>query len=224
MSQFRGKVIESIRNTLGKSTFGTSNFEISSPNDGVTLSVITFKPRDEFRFVINTPHDGHGFNLIYVPGIVMSEEATHIDKFDSVHLHLIQWGARINEELKSMHPIYDDFEELKKTFEDNLNENIENEYITFNNSEIEDLKEKIDDLYNKFEKQDILEDELERIKKELESMKDDLSNYTKKMWYKIAGNKFFDICGRLLLTKEGIQFAKTAVTGLLGMDDIQIPE
>ncbi len=97
-----------------------------------------------------------------------------------------------------------------------LEEHIKDKSVHFDANEIESLREMLANLEQKFETElKISKEQLEQVKSELEKLKQDLDVFSKKTWWRTAGNKIINMTSQFISSKEGHQLLADSIKKLL---------
>jgi len=164
----------------------------------VPETMVTYKVENGFNNSYDTK-SAYKFKINTCPGELILEEGFEYYGKDKMLHSISDWLIRIWEELQAL-PFNREINNIK-TKVDELYEqfsNISDDY--FNDEEAEKLKEKLDELHNKFEeqirKQKITEEELskkiEKLDKEIDSLKQTVKIYNKKNWFKSFSSKILN--------------------------------
>lgn len=164
--------IEDINNTLEDSIFTLNDFKLSYPGSGPTYIKILFAHIPEYelslyettekreRTVSETFNFGNKVThhekiekscIRMTPGRYKLIDTIEINEFDELLLHIKNWCQFIKNDLRAKSPKYDPLEELRKKFEEELENIIDGPNGYFNNDEILKINEKFEALYNKIE-------------------------------------------------------------------------
>ena len=150
------------------------------------------------------------------PGKYMDIDNLKTDDFDKCLEYLRDWLKTVEEELRSIHPLVGDIEDLRREFNERLEEHIKDKSVHFEANEIESLREMLANLEQKFETElKISKEQLEQVKSELKKLKQDLDVFPKKTWWRTAGNRIINMIDQFASSKEGRQLAVESVKKFL---------
>lgn len=140
------------------------------------------------------------------PGKYKSKDRIEISNFSNVSNRIISWCHNIHREL-SHEGTYDlALEEAKESFKESLNIHVTNPTANFSKEQIENISEKLDDLFNKVNnisaQYEISESELNKLREDLNSLRENSKNYKQGVWAKMTENKLTQFVFDFLKSKE----------------------
>ena len=223
MKELRPITKQRIYSILEETYFTKNNYDVSFPRDKAKeMSVkITFIPDPSCYYVIASSSSyGSQFMTRESPGThLRGENSYQHNDFESCLKGITQWAARILDDYRQGSPVFNELDELRKSFEDEIDSHVRDESVHFSPVEKANIETKMDELLCNFEKlkkkNEITERELETIKTDLETLKADLENFPKKTWYRTAVSRIFKIFSKFTTSKEGRELVATAVKGFL---------
>ena len=240
--KLKNSVITRIQENLETENFCKDDFELTLPDSRGALIRITFKPYPEYNLEIFestkrvTKKDTSMFAVlsdssyeieediiltIERPGDYKITESNQFSNLEAALDRLRAWTNNIRQELIQNTSSQNDdfFEEELRFFQEKVEVEIDNPLERFNDSEIEDLTDKLENLKKRIEQLEsqIGEDgelapEAERT---IEKTKADLKIYPRGIWYKTAGNKLLNLMKSIMKTQEGRQLIAETIRGLL---------
>ncbi|ATM00191.1 hypothetical protein CK910_18280 [Aeromonas sp. CA23] len=155
------------------------------------------------------------------PGQYKNVEQKAYDDLDSAIATIPHWLGYIKEDLINLRfndtSIIDDF---TQSFQEKVDESIDEPDSYFTEEEANVLKEKLDDLKRRVEELEARDEISSNDKKQFDNAinktKSDLDIFPKGMWYKTAGNKIISLIKSVLKTQEGRQALFEVAKKLLG--------
>jgi len=207
----RKSIVSKIYNALEKTPFTLADFNVVTPDEEDELLLITFLPQDTFQFrVVYLEREESGdksMTKIMSPGFHKMKEGQYISSLSYIHEDVGEWGKRIREELRASLPVYEEIDQIRELVEEHLKSKVENEDSPFSNSEIDELRSKFDDLASKFEElaenNEITQKELNKLKREMGAVKENLKNFPKGVWYRTAATRIFSVFSKIVTSSEG---------------------
>ncbi len=217
MTLLRKTIIDKIYIFLDNTSFGRDSYNINFPSDGNPLFEITFLAFPEYSFLLN---EFKGEIKTYIsPGVYKTQDSNTYSDITRAISEILTWSARIREELTSQGLREEDQSEYFNQIDEYI-ESLKEPSKRFSDSEIEQLKKKLNDLEAKFEdlykKTIVTEQELNILKSKTDGAKKDLQFYSKEIWYKTAMRGIIGTSKRILSTKEGKQVAVEIFKKLIG--------
>jgi len=223
MSRIRESVVNQIYEALDKGSLGRANFDFTFPKTGRTLVKIRMIQYPEYRFEIGESSSSP--LRLYAneyPGDVLKEETHAGLDLDTMLDRLEDWDYRLLEELSVRQQDHSDFEGLLKRLEKEIDENVENPESQFSGIEIQELREKLNNLSTRFEelqkRNEITEAELAELKKQLELSSGNLPDLPKGVWYRASMNRIVTTMRKIVMSKEGREILSSAVKKLIGLE------
>lgn len=237
MPKLRNSIITKILNHLEYGDFCLEDFDIQFPDNSSVLAEITFKALPKYSFTIDeTDPDGVGgilgaalvakrntqkvIRTIEKPGEYKNnEDRTHGDINSAIN-RVSGWVCNIREDLiHSKSTIRATIDELTENFQKTIDESIDNPSSYFEENEIDNLRQKLDELQARVSelesKFNISSEETIKIQKVIDKSKSDLEIYPRGVWYKTAGTKIIKIMKEVLGTKEGREILSDIAKKLL---------
>ncbi|MDW1741493.1 hypothetical protein R7D66_23610 [Vibrio sp. Vb2354] len=229
MTILKNSVKSQIVNQLNNANFCREDFEVEFHSSGNTFVTITFNPRPEYQLDI---YESNGRNSNYLalmagvggrstneevkvycrmsPGEYKNTESKSYDDLDSAISIIYQWLNYIKEDLVNLKNSKEfDIDDFTQSFQQQIDEKIEDPDSYFTTKEAEDLKDKLDSLYTRvseLESQlDLSSEDTQKLEKTIDKTKSDIDIYPKGVWYKTACNKIINTVKDVLKTKEGRQ-------------------
>jgi len=224
MPQLNKTAIKRMMRIIEEQSYFTSySFKFDDSNENDTYMKIVFKDDNKYYFEILNKHKDSrrtGISNVYLviqsPGKFMEVDQHTINDFDRCFDYLKNWLKFLEQELRSIHPLVGDIEELRREFNERLEEHIKDKSVHFDANEIESLREMLANLEQKFETElKISKEQLEQVKSELEKLKQDLDVFSKKTWWRTAGNKIINMTSQFISSKEGHQLLADSIKKLL---------
>jgi len=220
MSELRKNIIDKIYEEVSDTHFGIDNFSTTFPTNSSTLVKIVFLADPSYTFLIQESYDediitqespGSFKNTTEYSGLSMEKAIRRIRA----------WSQRLRSELSSSGIKEEETDEIFTKIDEYV-DTLEEPNKKFTNNEIEELKEKLHGLENKFddllEKNIINENELKTLKQQLNGAEQDLLNFSKKIWYKTSMRNVIGKTKSILTSKEGREVALGLVKKLIGLD------
>lgn len=222
-------VIEQIYSSLEMRPYRASDFEVQLPEKGATFVIITFRHNPNFTFTITEGMSGgisSALNgktspmTIEAPGDFKSKENRLHESFEECVRRISAWCANIHADIRARVPIINEFDELKKQFEEHINFHFDDAESKFSREEVNEISQKFSDVYEKLaslqDQFELTEDQLKAVKAELESIKSMAAEYPKGVWASITKSRFLSIVGSILKTQEARQLMAEGVKKMLG--------
>ncbi len=218
MGQLRQKTLNDIYKLLDQTRLSSFNFDIISPEQKGLL-IITFKANTNYYYKIDDDH-----NVIFSPGTVRTVE-TRVTPSGSELIAALrfipEWVNHLIDELEATSKFCDEIATLINKIEQRISDQEINPEEKFEPEEQADLEAKIEKLaeqFEEFKKHDVLnETELNNIKKELQTLKEDLVLFPRGVWLRSAGQKILDPLKKIIKSKESrnilISIAKKLLLG-----------
>jgi hypothetical protein len=186
-----------IQESLSSNGFVSQDFHISYSESSPVSLMISYRYNDQFYFSTSI---GGTIDITFNPGTIVREESYYEkNRYDLFQL-LQSWLKNINLELKSSPTArkLTEHDEIIRDFQTRITD-IENGDEQFSSEEGNYLKEKLDDLEQKFseklesDKRDksSYQIELRKLSEEIGSLKMQLDVFTKKNWFLSLSTKLF---------------------------------
>ena len=220
MSYIRDLIITDFVNDLDRSLFTRHGFTCSFNREDEYIVHIVFKENPKFKFTIKDKNYSGNWITEEAPGInFLDGESYQFNEFDKAKGRLKFWVQRIIEEISidenKTKTMLETWRKNLTSFTDEMTEPDK----PFDEKESQQWVERLDDLIVKFsdlsENDKLQKQELDSLKKEVESLKANLSKLPKSTWMKAAGNKIINIMEKVT-TKAGEAIAEGVVKGLIG--------
>ena len=224
MANLRKGIQRKIFEILDESYFTSSGFRVTFPSENNICTSIKFQDNNEYSFEITdtyTTGDVRGkliqqYSVDRKPGEYTDIDNLKTKDFDECLEYLRDWLKIVEEELRSIHPLVGDVEDLRREFNERLEEHIKDKSVHFDANEIESLREMLANLEQKFETElKISKEQLEQVKSELKKLKQDLDVFSKKTWWRTAGNRIINMTSQFISSKEGHQLLADSIKKLL---------
>jgi len=223
MKNLRPSTIKRMYTILDETYFTKNNFDVdfkSGKSDNIILK-ITFVPEPSYYYVIKDQVQYQGRFIVEQapsPYFLQGDQQVR-DNFDSCLNGITEWANRILEDYRQGSPIFDELDELRKSFEEKISAHIANGTAHFDEEEKKKLQQKMDELVSKFQelqqKNEITEKQLGDITTNLERLSKDLETFPKVAWYRTAGSRIFQIIKNFAKSKEGRELIASTVKGFL---------
>jgi hypothetical protein len=207
--------------TLEKSHFTASGYDIKYSTTESNFLHITFLPNKKLYFAATDQYGG--FRSEESPGVLQTDEETfkHASLEDCLKA-IAPWATRILEEYRALNPIVDEFETLKKSIAEQIEQHAADETAHFSREEAEAIRTKLDELGAKLaelsDKSATQEHQLREANAEIKSLKTDLELFPRGVWLRMAGGKVINLVKKVATSKEGRELAFTAAKKLLQLD------
>lgn len=202
MSRLNKASIKRIHEGLEKSVFTTGDFEVSFPESGQALASIKFLPTKGYSLLI-AQYGTAGDEKFYTretPGEHKSIEDHDQSGFESCLSRIPEWCKHIRADLRASNPVFDEFEEFRRTLEAQIREHVENPEQHFSREEADALRAKLDEILAKFDdlsnRNAITEAEIKLVREEIAELKKDVGTFPKGAFFKTSGNKLLRLMKR----------------------------
>lgn len=231
---FRDITKRRIFDILDKSEFGAYAFEVLYPGDLINNKTNTTL---EIKFIGNKTFFVKCYEAVstttyksYIsfqscPGRYLQNEGSkELTNFEQIFDEVEQWLKRLIQDLKDQSPllnkVFDEIHRIEEEFEKKINEKFDaTDMSYFSETEVDELKEKLNDLFGKFEKlkesNELKDNELKSIKDEVEKIKKNLNILPKTTWFKSSGKKIINLIGKYLNPETIKSISVEVVKGLL---------
>ncbi len=224
MTLLKSTVIKKIRNMLDSGDYCLEDFEAVFPEDGSTLVSVKFIAYPAFNLSIYEDTVG-GMRAIALlnrpneeiktvikcsmsPGEYKNKQVTRHDSISDAISEIYSWIGHIRQELVALkaEKLQNEEDEVLSSFEEYLNEPIDEPESFFTSEEAQKLKEKLNELQKRVEELEadnqIEQAESDSLTSAIESTKPDIDVYPKGVWYRTAGNKIIRALKRIAKNKE----------------------
>jgi hypothetical protein len=215
--------IRRILETLDDTDFTAGAFRTEFPESGTTHAEIYFVDGD-FHFLLGVSEDKpEPYVVQYIPGEVLRTARHSFSGFAPCIGEIRKWANNIRHELIAAHPLYSEFEELKKAVNETVDRKFKDATETFSSEELADLQAKLDELFGKFQEladsSAITAEELASLKETVDALKRDAAHFPKKTWYRAAGNGLLKLLSSIVKSKPAQKILEQGTRKLLGMSE-----
>jgi len=228
--------MKSIYDVLDNNIFSVDDFVIEFPNTGSVLAKIKFAHNNDYYFHITEAQKARGVAAtiaaysdsvrvpatVECPGDYKRVEENRFESFDFCINRIQRWCENIRSDLKTKIPIYKDIDDLKRQFEQHINEHIQNPDEQISDEEVQKINEKFDALYAEFVKlsveHKITQGLLNEIKRDFDIIKGDATQYSKGMWANLAKNRIVQVIKKVAGSPESRKLMFEGAKRLLGLD------
>lgn len=236
MSQLKTSTMKSVYDALDNNIFSSDDFIVEFPKTGSVLAKIKFAHNSDYYFHIAELQKARGAattlaalsDYVTVPGTIECpgdykrvDENRH-ESFYSCIIRIKRWCENIRADLNTKIPVYKDLDELKRQFEQHINEHIQNPDEQMSDEEVKKISEKFDALYAEFarlsEEHKITQSVLGEIKKDFEIIKENATQYSKGMWANLTKNRIVQVIKKVAGSPEGRKLMYDGAKRLLGLD------
>lgn len=235
MSQLNASAIKCVYDALDNKLFSSDDFVVEFPKTGNTLAKIKFAHNNNYYFhIVEAPKvrgiaaiatlsdDTRVPATIECPGDYKRVEENRFESFDSCIYRIQHWCENIRTDLTTKIPVYKDINDLKRQFEQHINEHIQNPDEPISEEEIQKIYEKFDTLYAEFvklsEEHKITQGVLAEIQKDFEIIKENATQYSRGMWAQLAKNRIVQVIKKVGGSPEGRKLMYDGAKRLLGLD------
>ena len=225
MTILKNSVKSQIVNQLNSASFCREDFDVNFHTSGSTLVTINFNPRPEYQLdiyestgrtsnyldLMSRGNDPHAEAKVYCrmsPGEYKNSQSRPYDDLDSAISSIYQWLTYIKEDLVNLKKSKEfDVDDFTQSFQQQIDENIEEPESYFTLEEAEDLKVKLDALSARISELEsqlkLSSEDAKNLELTIDKTKSDIDIYPKGIWYKTACNKIINTVKSVLKTKEG---------------------
>lgn len=236
MSQLKASTMKSIYEAVDNRIFSSDDFLLEFPKTGRILAKIKFVHNNDYYFHIAEVPKGKGIvatiaalsddekvpATIECPGDYKREEENRFDSFDSCINRIPIWCENIRADLLTTFPVYMDLDDLKRQFDQHIQNHIQNPDDFVSQEEVAKINEKFDALYTEFvklnEEHKITKGLLDEIKRDFDTIKSNATQYTKGMWANLAKNRIIQVIKKVAGSPEGRKLMYDGAKRLLGLD------
>ncbi|WP_337054866.1 hypothetical protein [Pseudoxanthomonas sp. USHLN014] len=181
---------------------------------------IVFRHKEEYTFTLRRL--GHEFLVVASPGEHELQESLKVSNPSQSPDQILIWTRSIRDELRIALPVYSELDALREQLEKHVQAHIQDAQQPFSDEESAELRSKLDDLMAKFEemaqRQELSQQEVNRLQKEVAAIKANLDGYPKGTWYKTAASKLWLAVSKVGTSKESRLVLAKAAQKLLGLD------
>jgi len=220
MHLIRDSVISEINNILDASVFTRHAFTTAFNNKEKSQVIsITFKEIDNFRFVVEEMND-KTWHVFECPGkTFITGEETACNVFNDCIKRIRPWLTRLLEEcVVNIEEPAEILAHMRVNLEHQANE-LPKPDEPFGTEEALQWQQKLDSLVEELEKlkeaNEIQDFEIGTLRKDLESLKNQVYNMPKKLWFLSAGNKILNALERVSNSKLLEKLLQSATLALL---------
>jgi hypothetical protein len=214
---------QQIGETLDRSVFTAADFRIDYPETDSVLALITFSPEPAYQFKLGEQNYNSKFQLAYAPGQFLETVSVEVETFAKCLESITTWSNNIRADLRANSPLAAEMDELRKSFEQAMNQHVTDPEKHFTKQEAEELRARLDEMAFKFDelhqRNAITEEQLDSIKREIEQLKSNTQSFTKKTFFRTAGNKLLSIFGQVASSKAAQEVLIDATRHALGYGD-----
>ncbi len=129
------------------------------------------------------------------------------------------WTTRILEAYKTLNPIVDELETLRKTLTEQIETNAADETAHFSKEEAEAIRSRLDEFATKLTeliaKSADQEKQLREAQIEIKSLKSDLELFPRNVWLRMAAGKVINLVKKVATSKEGRELGVAAAKKFL---------
>lgn len=206
---------------IEKSPFTVADFDVKFDEDDELLRIV-FRYDKNYFLAITEDYKRQLYSQ-ESPGEHRKLERYALSDHGEIPTRIGAWSKNVRDELRSTIPVYGDLDELKETLEAFIKGNVKDPDSTFTPSEADILRQKLDELSARFEemqqRNQLTEQELNKLNQEIASIKVNLSSYPKGTWYKTAANKLWTTANKIVTSKESRQLLADAAKKMLGLSE-----
>jgi len=215
----RASMVSKIWASLEKSPFTVADFDVSFVAG--PLLEVKFLHKPEFSFVIREDYTGD-LILVESPGTHLLVEKKTLGTLDDAPTKLLDWTRNVRDELRATIPLVNEFDDLRRLVEAHINDHLDSPDEPFTIEEADALRQKLDQLDTRFnemqQQSELTQREVERLTKELASLKENLGAYPKGVWYKTAASRLWVTFSKIVTSKESQKLLARAAGKALGID------
>ncbi|MBN1765351.1 MAG: hypothetical protein JW860_08855 [Sedimentisphaerales bacterium] len=205
MSQVNNYVMKHVLDILENSHFTSACFEVTFPPEGDTLIDIAFIDYPEFYFRVDIKDTEYNYD--FVPAYVFKQENDTVSDFDIVFDRLDAWTTNVRHELLSLGPVQHEFQGQKNSFNKIINEEFDDPEELFSRHDIEELHARLDELAEECRALhhggEFNLEELNELESTIAALQEDARYFSRKTWYRTAGNKLISLAARLASSQPG---------------------
>ena len=226
MPELNSSFLREIVSALDSTRFSEGDFDLGGDGYGELLK-IQFKYDSRYSFVLKeeevteevTTGKSYSFTSASYsktviklftyesPGEYKAEDKKQVSDFSGVPKRIASWCNNIHREVSNETSIDQDIDKAKEAFKESISLEPDEPESNFSKEEIEALTSKLETLYSKVselsEKYCISESELNKLKDELDAIKENAKVYKKGIWAKMTENKITNFVFDFLKSKEG---------------------
>ena len=222
MALLKQSIIRQIHQELDNDYFSFTDFDITFPDSGHVLALITFAHNSKYFFRISEEFKGsaitafaasmHGDKertpaTVECPGDYKMEETHFLKSIDDCVSRISTWCRNIQDDLRMRNPVFREIDELKAQFDAHIEEHISNPEEPISSAEVEAIAARFDDLYAKFEelkvRHEITEAQLRDIRKDFGIIKSNANQYPKGLWAKLTSSRLISLLKKVAMSSEG---------------------
>ena len=216
----RKTLIAKIYEAIERSPHTAADFSFDFNPGGSKHCSIQFLHHEGFRFVAESrqttpalaiamvmPREKPESYLVSIeaPGEHETPEVFRLHSLDQVPERVYQWTLHLRDELRATIPIYSDLAELRERVENHIKEHVSQPEAPFTKAEADEWREKLDTLVKRCEELEdqgqMTQQEIDRLNKEVENLKDNIEKYPKGIWLKTTATRLATI-GEKMVTSN----------------------
>lgn len=220
MAQLRDSVINDVLDRLEGTRFGLGAYKVDFPDKGTTLFKITFLPDEKYFLELSS--DRASIWLRMSPAEFKTSGAVSFDAIDDAVGYIGAWAATVGEELMARARKRVSIDEIVESIDLYINEKVSAADSGFEHQEIETLKARLSSLEERFkeflDRDEITRQEYQSVKAAIDTASNDVSIYSKKVWYKTAMTKVLSTVKSIVVSKEGRELMLSAAKKTLSLD------
>ena len=222
MRTLRQSTTRSILAELDRTIFTKYAFEAKFNTRGESAIDITFRDRNEFKFIAREISEApYYWETVECPGVEFLDEQTYkCREFGECRGRIRAWTQRILEEI-SILPV-SEFDQVRQLRDEIVkrSEELENPDEPFDQKESKKWTDKLEEIVKQFEKlredNEINQAELAKIKNEVEELKSHVTKVPKKVWVRSVGARIFDTFSSRFAGRAGEGLADSLINLLPG--------
>jgi len=222
--------IQNIEKRLDNSIFTKHAFERQFNSGNGVIVNIEFKDNPSFRFKVEKMEDGDRWQVTECPGVYLDSDRQNVQTdFSRCISTLNSWVNRLEEEVTYQDP--NDWSEVARirSFIEEKVSNIENPDEPFRDEEAEEWRQKVDQVIDSVENLEEdkreLRQEVNRLKKDLKELNEQIDSMPRKTWMRSVLGSAANFAEKAILHKSlGNTLVGVAIRGLLPEADLPIEE
>ena len=215
----RNSLIAKIWAALEKSPFTVADFDVSFSDDDDKLCLIRFRHDQAYFLQVQSDADNRA-TVIESPGEYRTQDRVLVS-FEGVPGRIASWTRNVRQELRTTLPVYAELDELRRVIDEHVKNNVKDPDAPFSPIEAETLKTALDELTRKLdelaEKNELTQQELNRLNQEIASLKANVGSYPKGTWYKTAASKLWITVRSVVTSPEGRKVLTQVAGKALGL-------
>ena len=230
MAQLTRVGIQSIEDRLDSSIFTKHAFDRHFNSGSGLIVSIEFKDNPSFHFKVEEIEDRDRRRVAECPGMYLDSESQSIQSdFSRCISNLSNWINRLEEEITYQDPNdWSEVARIRSIIEEQVS-SVENPNEPFRDEEAAEWRQRVDQVIDSIEnlKEDKreLRQEVNRLKKDLSDLNDQIDSMPRKTWLRSVLGSAANFAEKVVLHKSlGKTLVGTAIRGLLPEADIPIEE